>query len=233
MGLTLVAGPIGNLGDLSPRAAEVLREADVWYVEDTRVSGKLQAHLGVRKPMHILNEHTSPARVFEYADAIAGGQTAALLTDAGTPAVSDPGAMLVEACHERGVEIDGIPGPSAVTAALMVSGFFAQRFAFLGYLPRKAGAMREELRPFADSPFTLVLFESPHRLDALMAALADVLGSRRAAICRELTKIHQQIYRVRLPEVPSSEQVPRKGEFTIVVEGIRRKAHRDESDVVK
>lgn len=197
--------------------------ADCWFVEDSRVSGKLAAHLGVKKPMRILNEHTSQSRVEAYADEIVGGLDAALLTDAGTPGISDPGALLTDLLLDRSVEIDAAPGPSAVTTALMLSGFFAQRFAFLGFLPRKEGALREEFRSFEDSTMTLVLFESPFRVEKLARGAFEVLGSRRIVFCRELTKVHQQICRVTLPEVPGEQIMPRKGEFTIVIEGKRRR----------
>lgn len=219
--LTLVATPIGNLGDISPRAADALSCAEVWYVEDTRVSGKLQAHLGIKRPMKVLNDHTAEAKVAEYAAAVSDGQVACLLSDAGTPVLSDPGAELVEACYELGAEIDAIPGPSAVTTALGLSGFYAQRFVFLGFPPRKTGALKDLLAPYADSALTLVLFESPHRFGKVLAACSEVLGERRYAICRELTKAHQQVWRATLPKTPTESQVPLKGEVTLVVEGRR------------
>ncbi len=221
--LTLVASPIGNLGDLSPRASATLAEADIWFVEDTRVSGKLAAHLGLKKPMRVLNDHTSPAQVERYADEVKAGLNAVVLTDGGAPVVSDPGALLGDACHELGVPVFSVPGPSAVTNALALSGFFGQRFAFLGFLGRKAGAIRGELEPFAESSLTLVLFESQHRIDALLTVAHEALGARRYAICREMTKAFEQTYRGRLPEIPDERAVPRKGEFTLVIEGRRRK----------
>jgi 16S rRNA (cytidine1402-2'-O)-methyltransferase len=154
---------------------------------------------------------------------MAGGASAALLTDAGTPVVSDPGTELIDACVERGIEVDAIPGPSAVTTALALSGFYGQRWAFLGYPPRKPGPVKELLAPYGDSPMTLVLFESPHRVGKLLAVCADVLGERRYAVCRELTKAHQQVWRSRLPQVPSEADVPQKGEVTLVVEGRRNR----------
>jgi 16S rRNA (cytidine1402-2'-O)-methyltransferase len=220
--LTVVATPIGTLGDLSPRAAAALAAAELWIVEDTRVSGRLQAHLGVKRPMRVLNEHTPEPQLARLADEIAGSDSVALLTDAGTPGVSDPGSELVSACLELGVAIDALPGPSAVTTALSLSGFFAQRYAFLGYPPRKPGPMRELLAPYADSSLTLVLFESPHRVGKLLAVCGDVLGERRYTVCRELTKAHQQVWRGKLPAVPSETEVPQKGEVTLVVEGRRR-----------
>ena len=227
--LTLVATPIGNLADLSPRAVESLGAADFWIVEDSRISGKLASHLGLKKPMRILNDHTSRNQVERYlADLVAGGH-AALLTDGGAPAISDPGSILTDLCHEAGVQLEAIPGPSAVVTALMLSGFFAQRFAFLGFLGRKPGPMKSEMKVFADSPLTLVLFESPHRLDVLLKAAFEALGPRRYVICRELTKMHEQAYRSTLPEIPTEVQVPRKGELTLVIEG-RRKTDVDTFD---
>ena len=221
--LVVVATPLGNLGDLSPRAAEALTEATQWAVEDTRVSARLQQHLGVKKPMTVLNDHTPPTRLASLVEAVESGETVAVLSDAGTPAVSDPGAELVDLCHERGFSVDAAPGPSAVTTALSLAGFYAQRFAFLGFLPRKPGPMREVLAPFADSTLTLVMFESPFRVEALLKSCAETLGDRRYAVCRELTKLHQQVWRGRLPETPTEKQVPKKGEFTVVIEGIRRR----------
>ena len=220
--LVLVATPIGNLSDLSPRAIEALSTADVWFVEDTRVSGKLQAHLDIRKPMRVLNDHTTHEQIEKYLQEIVAGARAAVLTDGGSPVVSDPGAILCDLCHDAGISVEAVPGPSAPILALTMSGFFGQRFAFLGFLPRKAGEIRSELAPFADSPLTLVLFESQFRIKTLLEAAHSVLGERRYAICREMTKSHEQVFRARLPYVPSEKEVPRKGEFTIVIEGKRK-----------
>jgi 16S rRNA (cytidine1402-2'-O)-methyltransferase len=220
--LTLVATPIGNLGDLSSRAMEALSNADAWCVEDTRVSSKLASHLGLKRPMRVLNEHTPQSQIQRYRDEIASGANIVVLTDGGAPAISDPGAILTDLCHEAGIQVSAIPGPSAVVTALMLSGFFAQRFAFLGFLGRKAGDIRRELLPFADSPYTLVLFESPFRMDTLLRTAGEALGPRRYAICREMSKLHEQVYRSIVPMTPTESEVPRKGEFTIVVEGKRR-----------
>jgi 16S rRNA (cytidine1402-2'-O)-methyltransferase len=222
--LVLVATPIGNLSDLSPRATEALTGADVWFVEDTRISGKLQSVLGLHKPMRVLNDHTRQEQIDRYLEEVRGGARAAVLTDGGSPVVSDPGAILCDLCHDNDILVEGIPGPSAPILALTLSGFFGQRFAFLGFLPRKAGDIKGELAPFAESPLTLVLFESQFRIKPLLEAAGAVLGERRYAICREMTKSHEQIYRARLPNVPTETEVPRKGEFTIVIEG-RRRAH--------
>jgi len=221
--LVLVATPIGNLGDLSPRAVEVLSRSDLWIVEDSRVSGKLASHLGLKKPMRIVNDHTSPEQIQRILDEVADGKSAALLTDGGTPVVSDPGAILADQCYRRGISVDGVPGPSAPTLALSLSGFFGQRYAFLGFLGRKPGDIRKELAPFNGSPLTLVLFESPHRIDTLLATAHEALGERRYAVCREMTKSFQQIYRNSLPTLPTAQELPRKGELTVVLEGLRRK----------
>ena len=220
--LILVSTPIGNLGDFSPRAIQSITEANLWIVEDTRITGKLASHLGLKKPMRILNDHTSDDQVDRYLHEIESGTVAALMTDGGSPAISDPGARLTDRCLDAGLPIEVIPGPSAVAAALALSGFFAQRFAFLGFLGRKSGAMRGELAPFADSPYTLVLFESQFRIENLLIAAHDALGYRRYAICREITKAHEQIFRNVLPYVPTETEVQRKGEFTIVIEGKRK-----------
>lgn len=224
MPLFVVATPIGNLGDLSPRAEAALREADLWAVEDTRVSGKLQSVVSERKPMRVLNEHSPESVIETLCDEIEEGKTVALLSDAGCPAISDPGARLVDMALDRGLKVDALPGPSAVTTALMLSGFFAQRFAFLGYLPRSKGDQKAVLEPFSNSALTLVLFESPFRTEKLLNVLHETLGDRRYAICREMTKLHQQVYRSRLPNKPSDREVPSKGEFTVVVEGKRRRS---------
>jgi len=225
--LTLVATPIGNLADMSPRVAEALGAADFWVVEDTRISGKLASHLGLKKPMRVMNDHTSPTQAERYVDEIRKGANVVLLTDGGAPGVSDPGAILADLCHEAGIEVDGVPGPSAVITAIMLSGFFAQRFAFLGFLGRKPGDIRKELSSYRESPYTLVLFESPHRIATLLEVAGEALGARRYAICRELTKAHQQVYRGILPEVPDESAVPRKGEITLVVEGRRKRRDED------
>jgi 16S rRNA (cytidine1402-2'-O)-methyltransferase len=221
--LTLVATPIGNLGDLSPRAVEALRLAEFWIVEDSRVSGKLASHLQIKKSMRVLNDHSTDVYIQKLLTDIQKGDQCCLITDGGAPVVSDPGAILCDRCHDAGIEVDSVPGPSAVINALSLSGFFGQRFAFLGFLGRKPGPMKEELLPFADSPLTLILFESPHRIEALLKAAYDTLGTRRYVICREMTKSYQQVYRDVTPNVPDETSVPRKGEVTIVIEGRRKK----------
>ena len=172
--------------------------------------------------MRVLNDHTRPDLVDRYLQEIADGARVALLTDGGSPSISDPGAILADKCLDAEIQVDAIPGPSAVTTALAISGFFGQRFVFLGFLGRKAGAIVSDLSPFASSPLTIVLFESPFRVSKLLASVFTALGPRRYAICRELTKLHQQVYRDRLPAIPDESAVPQKGEVTIVIEGRRR-----------
>jgi 16S rRNA (cytidine1402-2'-O)-methyltransferase len=203
-----------------------LSEADFWIVEDTRISAKLAFHLGIKKTMRVANDHSEDFQLEKLLEEIETGKQAVLLTDGGAPGVSDPGARLTDLAHNRGIEVDGIPGPSAVINALMLSGFFAQRFAFLGFLGRTPGDMKKELEVFRDSPYTIVLFESPFRFKNLLKAAGDVLGERRYAICREITKKNQQVFRSELPTIPNETDVPSKGEFTIVIEGRRKKLER-------
>jgi 16S rRNA (cytidine1402-2'-O)-methyltransferase len=172
--------------------------------------------------MAVLNDHTGAEKIATYLQRLKKGDDVALVSDAGTPVLSDPGAELVDAALDEGLEVEPIPGPSAVTASLSVSGFYGQRFAFLGFLPRKAGPARKVLAPFVESALTLVLFESPYRFRQTLEAVHQELGERRYAICRELTKLHEQVYRNTLPSLPSEAEVPAKGEFTLVIEGWRK-----------
>lgn len=221
--LIVVATPIGNLGDLSPRAVEALTQAELWIVEDTRVSGKLASYLGLKKPMRILNDHSASFRVEKLVQEIERASCIALLSDGGTPVVSDPGAALIDACVAKSIAVEAIPGPCAAILALSLSGFYGQRFAFLGFLGRKPKDIRSELTPYQTSPLTLVLYESVHRLDTLVSEAYQSLGARRYAICRELTKSHEQVFHAILPYRPTEEEVPRKGELTIVLEGLRKR----------
>jgi 16S rRNA (cytidine1402-2'-O)-methyltransferase len=222
--ITVVPTPIGNLGDLSPRSLLCLEQADFWVVEDTRVSGRLGQLIGIKKPMKIVNDFTGDEAIHRLLDEIETGKRVAIMSDGGAPGVSDPGSRLVDLAHERGILVDAMPGPSAVVNALMLSGFYAQRFAFLGFLGRSSGDIKKELEPFRESPYTLVLFESPHRFRKLLEVSAEVLGFRRYAICREISKINQQVFRSDLPTIPSEDEVLGRGEFTIVIEGRRKRA---------
>lgn len=180
----------------------------------------------MKKRLLRLDEHAAQARIAQIVDEVESGNRLAVVADAGTPGVSDPGALLVNAAYEAGLEVDSIPGPSAVTNALALSGFFAQRYVFVGFLPRKPGPAAAELEPFRDSTYTIVLFESPHRVTKTIEVLFSALGERRAAVCREMTKVHQDVRRGWLSEL-AKLSLPSKGEYTIVVEGKRRQVAED------
>ena len=218
MGTLYVVGtPIGNLEDLTLRAARTLGEVALVAAEDTRVTRRLLNHLGIRVPCVSCNEHNWRSRLPDLVKALATGDVA-LVTDAGMPGVSDPGAAVVSAVEAEGIDVRVIPGPSAVTTALAVSGMPADSFAFLGFLPRRGRERRERLAAVAATPDTLVFFESPHRLKAMLGDLLRSLGDRQLAVCRELTKLHEEIWRGRISEAIERFAEPR-GEFVLVVAG--------------
>lgn len=218
--LVVVATPIGNLGDLSPRAAEALREVDLILAEDTRHTGRLLAHIGSEVPQRSLHEHNERERTAEVLERIASDERVALVSDAGTPAVSDPGFRLIAACVAAGVRIEPIPGPSAALAALVASGLPTDRVAFEGFLPRKGAARRRRLAELGTEPRTLVLFVAPHRAAADLDALAAALGpDRRAALGRELTKLHEEVRHGTLAELAEGAREGLRGEVTLVVAG--------------
>lgn len=219
--LQVVATPIGNLGDLSARAAEVLCAADLVLAEDTRRTGRLLAHVGSQAPQRSLHEHNERDRIAEVLAELEAGRTVALVSDAGTPAVSDPGYRLLAACAEAGVRIEPIPGPSAALAALVASGLPTDRVAFEGFLPRKGASRRTRLEELASEPRTMVLFVAPHRAGADLRDLAGALGTDRpAAVCRELTKLHEEVRRGALGELAEgAERDGVRGELTVVVAG--------------
>ncbi len=220
--LRLVGTPIGNLGDLSERAGRAIAEADLLACEDTRRTRKLLAHLDAHGPrlvsFHDANERK---RVPELVGQLRDGRDVTLVSDAGMPGLSDPGYRLVAACIEAGIEIDVIPGPSAAISALVVSGLPTARFSFEGFLSRKPGERRSRLAELAPDARTLIFFESPRRVGELIADAREALGDRRAAVARELTKMHQEVLRGRLSELgPRLEEV--RGEVVVVIEGSRR-----------
>jgi 16S rRNA (cytidine1402-2'-O)-methyltransferase len=218
--LFVVGTPIGNLGDLSERARETLASADLIAAEDTRRTGKLLAHIGVKARMVSLFEGNEAQRIDEILDRLREGDAVALVSDAGMPAVSDPGFRLLRATVEAGVEVSVVPGPSAVTAALVVSGLPTDRWVFEGFLPRRAGERRARLRALAHDPRTVVLFESPLRVVTLLRDVLVELGDRRAVLARELTKLHEEVVRGRVSEVLAAvlDAEPR-GEIVVVIEG--------------
>ncbi len=219
--LYVVATPLGNLGDLSPRAAEVLRQAPVVAAEDTRRTRGLLSHLGASPTLLSFHAHSRERRLDALLEILDDGRDVALVSDAGTPAVSDPGTELVAAARERGFAVVPIPGPSAVAAALSAAGLPGDRFLFLGFLPRKGGERQRLLRRAAEEEWSVVLFEAPTRLEALLADLAGAAGpDRRAVVARELTKLHEELRAGTLAELADYySRNPPRGELTIVVEG--------------
>jgi len=220
--LVLVGTPIGNLGDLSPRAVEELAKADVVACEDSRRTGRLLQHAGIRaRELLVVNDHNEAQRVEEVLARLARGQRVAVVTDAGMPGISDPGERLVRAASRDGFRVEVVPGPSAAVAALVASGLPTARFVFEGFLARKAGARRQRLAELADEQRTLVFYEAPHRVAATLADLSSVLGGwRRVAVARELTKLHEEVWRGLLHEaVTWAEATPPRGEIALVVQG--------------
>ncbi len=220
--LVLVATPIGNLGDLAPRAAAALEGADVILCEDTRRTGRLLELTGIpARRLVVVNDHNEARRIAEVMERLARGERVAVVTDAGTPGISDPGERLVRAAIGRGFPVEVVPGPAAVIAALVVSGLPAGRFAFEGFLPKKGGGRRERLEELARERRTIVLYEAPHRLARTLDDLRSVLGDgRRVALCRELTKLHEEIWRGELSAaVERTRAVTPRGEYVIVIEG--------------
>jgi 16S rRNA (cytidine1402-2'-O)-methyltransferase len=216
-GLHIVATPIGNLGDLSPRAADALRHADRILAEDTRVTAKLLSHIGAKVPMSRYDDHTSDAER-ERIVAQLGDQAIALVSDAGTPLISDPGYKLVRAARAAGHQVHTLPGPSAAIAALTLAGLPTDRFLFLGFLPAKAKARSDTIAEVAGIRATLVLYESGPRLGATLASLAEQLGPRDGAVAREISKLHEECVTSVLPELAEryADAEP-KGEIVIVV----------------
>tara|TARA_Y100000739_G_C20588708_1_gene456735 strand:- start:83 stop:766 length:684 start_codon:yes stop_codon:yes gene_type:complete len=218
--LDIVPTPIGNLGDMTTRAVEVLGKCDLILAEDTRTTGNLLRHLGIDKPLksfHLHNEHKTVAAVV---DALSSGLHYALCSDAGTPGISDPGFLLVRACVEAGVEVSCLPGATAFVPALVVSGIPCDRFVFEGFLPHKKGRQKR-LQSLILETKTVVIYESPHRVIKLLQELVGYeCGDRKIAVCRELTKIHEEVIRGSVEEALNhfTEKSP-KGEFVIVLEG--------------
>jgi 16S rRNA (cytidine1402-2'-O)-methyltransferase len=221
--LWLVGTPIGNLEDVTGRARRVLAEVDLIACEDTRRTRALLSHLGIPAPRLVsFFEGNEDRRVPELIDLLREGRSVGLVTDAGMPAVSDPGYRLVAACAGEGIEVDAVPGPSAAVTALALSGLPTDRFAFEGFLPRRPGERRRRFEDLASEPRTLVLFESPRRLPTLLREAAQALGDRRAAVARELTKAHQEVARGTLSELAERFRERPRGEVVVVVEGARR-----------
>jgi 16S rRNA (cytidine1402-2'-O)-methyltransferase len=217
--LYLVATPIGNLEDISTRALRVLRDVSFILAEDTRHTGKLLKHYGITTPQISYFEHNKIAKLETILVKLDEGDLA-LVSDAGTPALNDPGYELVRAALEAGHQVMPIPGPSAPIAALVASGLPTDRFLYLGYLKRKTAERRRQLREIQNLPITLIFLETPHRLNAALLDLQSELGNRQVAVARELTKLHEEIYRGAISEALTYfEAVPPRGEITLVVDG--------------
>lgn len=234
--LALVATPIGNMGDLSPRAIAALRLADVICCEDSRRTGKLLERAGVtrRAPLMVVNDHTEARRTGEVLARLARGERVAVVTDAGTPGISDPGERLVRAATAQGFEVEVVPGPSAAIAALVASGLPTGRFVFEGFLPRKGSGRGRRLALLASETRTIVVYEAPHRLAHTLADLAEAFGAdRRVAVARELTKLHEEVVRGTLADaVAWASRVAPRGEHVLVIDGAPEAADATDDEVL-
>ena len=220
--LYVVATPLGNLADLGARAAQVLAQVAVIAAEDTRHSRPLLAHYGIRTPLLALHEHNEAAQTPRLIERLQQGEDVALISDAGTPAISDPGQRLVAAAHAAGVTVLPVPGPCAAIAALSASGLASARFAFEGFLPARTAARRSALLALKDEPRTLIFYEAPHRLLALLDDVSELFGDRPLALAKELTKLHEAVIRGSAAEVRAwllAEAGRERGEFVLVIEG--------------
>jgi 16S rRNA (cytidine1402-2'-O)-methyltransferase len=216
--LYVVATPIGNLGDMTLRALEVLKSVDVIAAEDTRHSGMLLKHFEIKKPLVSYHEHNEAMRTAQVVERLAADENVALITDAGTPALSDPGARLIRACIERGLPLTIIPGPSSILAALVGSGFSTERFYFGGFLPVKSGQRERELRATAERGETTIFFESPYRLIKTLAACTGIMPDRQLCVARELTKKFEEFRHGIASELLAHyEAHPPKGEIVLVI----------------
>ncbi|MBP5272456.1 MAG: 16S rRNA (cytidine(1402)-2'-O)-methyltransferase [Clostridia bacterium] len=223
--LYVTGTPIGNLSDFSPRALETLETVDFIAAEDTRVTLKLLNHFSVKTPMVSYHEHNKNQKGPEILDRILRGENCALVTDAGMPAISDPGQDLVDLCLEHGVPVVSVPGPTAFATALALSGMDSRRFLFEGFLEVDKKTRREQLEALKGQTCTLILYEAPHKLSRTLKDLLETLGDRRLCICRELTKVHEEVLRTTLAEAveayPSNDL---KGELVLILEGASKEA---------
>lgn len=232
--LYIVATPLGNLGDMTPRAVAVLKEVDLIAAEDTRHSTPLLRHFAIATPITSLHEHNEAQRAATLLDRVEAGQSLALISDAGTPLVSDPGFLLVREARARGLRVSPVPGPSALVAALSVAGLPVERFVFEGFLPARSGPRRTRLEALVGEARTLAFYESPHRIRETLADMAAVLGGEREAVlARELTKIHETVRGGSLKvlvELLERDPDQRRGEFVILVHGAPERTGEDERD---
>ena len=218
--LYVVATPIGNLGDFSPRAIETLETVDFIAAEDTRVGAKLLNKFEIKKPQVSYFEHNRRTKGDYILSRLLEGESCAIITDAGTPAISDPGVDLVDLCAQNGVEVVAVPGCSAVVAALSISGMACGRFTFEGFLPVPKKERRAHLEEVKTEKRTMVFYEAPHKLQRTLADMMECWGDRKIALCREITKLHEECFRTTLSEAISHyEEHPPRGEFVLVIEG--------------
>ncbi len=218
--LYLVGTPIGNLGDISPRALETLERVDFIAAEDTRVTLKLLNHFGIKKPLICYFEHNRAEMGEKLLARLLAGESCALVTDAGMPAISDPGEDIVRQCARHGVTVLGVPGPSALVTALALSGLPTQRFCFEGFLAVSGKSRREHLEALRGEKRTMVFYEAPHKLLRTLQDLLDCFGDRDVALCRELTKLHEEVIRTTLADaVARFSETPPRGEFVLVLRG--------------
>ena len=228
--LYVVGTPIGNLSDFSPRAIETLRSVDFIAAEDTRVTVKLLNHFDIQKPMLAYYEHNKMDRGGDIIARLLGGEDCALVSDAGMPAISDPGEDLVRMCHENGIPVESVPGPSALITALAISGMKSGRFCFEGFLSVNKPSRRAHLAEVKTEPRTMIFYEAPHKLPATLADMRDAFGNRKITLVRELTKLHEEVIRTTLNEAAemyNDENKPR-GEFVLIVEGFSGEAEQPE-----
>lgn len=233
--LYIVGTPIGNLEDITLRALRILKEADVIACEDTRTTRKLLSRYGIEKPLLSYHEHNETARAEEIAALLSEGKSIALVTDAGTPCISDPGYRAVKLASGRGFEVLPVPGPSAAIAALSVSGLPTSGFVFLGFPPRTQKALGEFLARVKDYPETLIFYESPNRVEKTLKAMLDTLGDRNVSLGREITKLYEETLRGNISQVLErvEEKGRVKGEVTLVVEGADRKTGKPDAETVE
>lgn len=220
--LYVVGTPIGNLGDMSPRAVETLENVDFIAAEDTRVTLKLLNHFGIKKPMVSYFEHNKHQRGEIICQRILSGESCAIVTDAGMPCISDPGELLVKQCEEYGIEVRAVPGPSAVISALAISGLPTGRFTFEGFLSVNKKSRMEHLESVKNETRTMIFYEAPHKLNATLRDMLGTFGDRSIAIVRELTKIHEEVIRTTLEQaVERYSEAPLKGEIVLVIDGAK------------
>ena len=220
--LYLVGTPIGNLGDMTYRAVETLEKVDFICAEDTRVSAKLLNYFEIKAPLVSYHEHNAAQVGAGICDRLAAGENVAIITDAGMPCISDPGELLVKMCAQRGIKVEVVPGPSAVISGLAISGLDTRRFQFEGFLPVAKKQRSEQLAQASKSTHTLIFYEAPHKLQGTLEDMLTFFGDRKISLCRELTKLHEEVIRTTLAQaVQMYREVKPKGEFVLVIEGAK------------